>query len=286
MTYVLLSIFCSVSVAVCLKLARKNQRVDILQMIAWNYPMAILLSVLFFKPDWSGLISNGAPWRLYLSLGLLLPSMFVVIAQAIHHAGIVRTEVAQRLSLFIPLAASFLLFQEQASATKIMGICLGILAILCSIKWQNSNERATGSSWLLLPLVFLGMGIIDILFKQVALFQGIAYTSSIFIVFVLAALLAHSYVVIGQVRGTSRFSAISIPWGLLMGLFNFGNILFYMMAHRAVANNPSIVFSSMNIGVIAVGALVGLIFFKEKLSWLNVLGITLAIASVLIITLF
>jgi drug/metabolite transporter (DMT)-like permease len=39
----------------------------------------------------------------------------------------------------------------------------------------------------------------------------------------------------------------------------------------------------MNIGVIAVGALVGVFLFKEKLSKYNKIGVLLAIISVLLI---
>ncbi|WP_028298496.1 EamA family transporter [Olivibacter sitiensis] len=286
MIYVLFSVLCSVSVAVCIKMARSRQ-INIIQMIAWNYPMAIVLSLLFFLPDWSLFKWSEMPFSLYLVLGLLLPSMFYIIAQSLHYAGIVRTEVAQRLSLFIPLAASFLLFREHPQPSIIVGIIVGIMAMACSIKWKGeSTNKAKSNTWFLLPLVFLGMGTVDILFKQVAQYQQVPYTLSILIVFVIAALLSQTYVGIGIAQKKMPISKKSIGWGFMMGLFNFGNIIFYMKAHRAVANNPSIVFSSMNIGVIAVGAVVGLVLFREKLSFVNVLGIILAVVSVLIITLF
>lgn len=285
MIYVLFSVLCSVSVAICIKMARSRQ-VDIFQMIAWNYPMTILLSFVFLNPEWHLFRWSQAPVFLYIALGFLLPSMFLVIARALQDAGLVRTEVAQRLSLFIPLAASFLFFDEHPQPSKLLGIALGIIAIVCSIKWNSNYSASRGRNWLVLPLVFLGIGIVDILFKQVAQYKNVPYTLSIIVVFVIAALLSQIYVNIGIGRGKRRFSGKSAGWGLLMGLFNFGNIIFYMMAHRAVAENPSIVFSSMNIGVIAVGALVGLVFFREKLSFINVIGVVLAVVSVLIITMF
>jgi hypothetical protein len=45
--------------------------------------------------------------------------------------------------------------------------------------------------------------------------------------------------------------------------FNFGNILFYLKAHQAFADNPSTVFAAMNMGVIILGSL-GILVFKEK----------------------
>jgi len=75
----------------------------------------------------------------------------------------------------------------------------------------------------------------------------------------------------------------AVFWGMLLGGFNFANILFYMKAHRALPDNPSIVFTGMNIGVITVGALVGVVVFKEKLSVLNVVGLFLAMVSVAVL---
>ncbi|WP_431295071.1 hypothetical protein [Pedobacter sp. P26] len=58
-----------------------------------------------------------------------------------------------------------------------------------------------------------------------------------------------------------------------------------MKAHKALAENPSTVFAAMNLGVIIIGTLIGIIAFKEKLSKLNYVGIVLAIAAVIFITL-
>jgi threonine/homoserine efflux transporter RhtA len=69
-----------------------------------------------------------------------------------------------------------------------------------------------------------------------------------------------------------------------LGVANFGNILFYLKAHQALSNNPSTVFSAMNIGVIAVGTLVGLVVFKEKLSLLNKAGIVIAVVAIIVIS--
>ena len=71
--------------------------------------------------------------------------------------------------------------------------------------------------------------------------------------------------------------------GWILGVANFGNILFYLKAHQALAGKPSTVFSAMNIGVVTLGAIVGLLIFKEKLSALNKLGIVLAIVAIVII---
>jgi multidrug transporter EmrE-like cation transporter len=66
--------------------------------------------------------------------------------------------------------------------------------------------------------------------------------------------------------------------------FNFGNILFYLKAHQAFADNPSTVFAAMNMGVIILGSL-GILVFKEKMSQRNYLGLAFALVSIVLIAL-
>lgn len=284
MLLVLLSVLCSVTVSVIIKLARRYS-VNTPQMIAWNYPMTVLLSYHYLKPDLSNFSIAEAPLISYLALGLLLPSLFIIIAGSIRYSGIVRTEVAQRLSLFIPLLAAFFIFNEHPSATKLFGVAIGLAAIVCSIKWQKRNQHSLTSknAWQYPLMVFFGMGIIDILFKHIAQYQAVSYRTSIFLVFVLCTLVSFLYLGFLASTKKEKFSLSGTLWGLGLGLFNFGNILFYMKAHQALPNNPSVVFSGMNIGVIVVGAVVGLFLFKEKLSTLNKVGLVLAVISVIII---
>ncbi|WP_432480713.1 hypothetical protein [Moraxella sp. ZY200743] len=65
-----------------------------------------------------------------------------------------------------------------------------------------------------------------------------------------------------------------------MGGLNFANILFYIKAHQAFKDDPTLVFAGMNIGVMCLGAIVGLLAFKEKISKINGMGIVLGICAV------
>lgn len=282
MIYILLSITCSVIVSVMLKLA-KRYVIDVKQAIAWNYAMALLLTWIVYRPQFENF--DQAPWFLYGALGALLPVIFWAIAASVRHTGIVRTDVAQRLSLFIPLAAAFLLFGESITIAKTLGIFLGFAAIICSIPTRrDGNIAESKTSWIYLLLVFAGMGLIDVLFKQVALFKAIPYTSSLFVIYVLAFVVSLIFLAYLFISKTSKFSWINMLCGWLLGLFNFGNILFYLKAHQAEAARPSLVFTVMNIGVIVVGSLVGLLVFKEKLSLLNKAAILIAIIAIVVIS--
>ena len=285
MIYVLLSVICSVLVSVLLKLARRFD-VDVGQAIAWNYVVAGALTALLLQPPLASLREPGAPWLALAGLGVLLPTIFLALGASVRHAGIVRSDAAQRLSLLLSLLAAFLLFGEQLSGLKVAGIALGLLALLCMV-WRNGQGVADSgvAGWLYPLLVLGGFGAIDILFKRVAL-AGVPLGASLQAMFALALLVAFALQLWRRLRGRTRFTARSALGGVALGLANFGNILFYLRGHRALPQHPALVFASMNIGVVALGALVGVLAFRERLSWLNFSGVLLALLAIGLIAFF
>ena len=281
MIYIILSICCSVFVSVLLKLAKRYE-IDTRQAIMWNYSIAALLTYLIYDPAWPTF--NNSLFPVYISLGVLLPSLFVILALSVRYTGIVKTDVAQRLSLFIPVLAAFLLFGEAHSTLKIAGIFFAFLAIICSVPWQKKGSSSSSSYWIYPVTVFVGMGIIDILFKQIAKTEAIAFTSSLIVVFILAFIISALFLLYLFFIKKLKFTLINVLCGWILGIANFGNILFYLKAHQALANQPSLVFSAMNIGVIVLGSLVGVLIFHEKLSRLNYFGIVLALISIVLMS--
>jgi drug/metabolite transporter (DMT)-like permease len=281
MIYILFSISCSVTVAVLLKLARRY-KINVLQAVMWNYLAAILLSMLFFKPQLHDL--SVAPSQISLALGILLPLLFLVLAASVRNIGIVKTDIAQRLSLFIPIIASIFIFKEQFDNYKIAGLAIGFLAIILTLV-RKTQTNAAPYAFVYPLLVFVGFGLIDVLFKKLALDITIPYTTALLVIFCISfvvALLILTYLVLIKKQ---KIQLINFICGMVLGTFNFGNILFYMKAHRSMAANPSTVFAAMNMGVIVAGSLIGILIFKEKVSKLNYLGIALALAAILFITL-
>jgi len=282
MIYIVLSVICSVTVAVLLKLAKRYQ-INIIQAVTVNYFTALSLCFLFFKPDVQ-LLTTSAPWPIYIALAILLPSIFLVLAASVKKLGIVKTDIAQRLSLFIPILAAYFIFKEGFNEYKLIGLAIGFLAIILTFV-RKSDQEATAKHWIYPIAVFIGFGVIDVLFKQIALYKDLPYTTSLFMVFALAFVVSMAIVIFMVITRKTKLQLVNLACGLILGFFNFGNILFYMKAHKAIAENPSTVFAAMNMGVIVVGSLIGIFIFKEKLSKLNYVGIFLALVAVIFITL-
>ena len=279
MIYLTIAVLCSVAVSVLLKVLRQKN-IDIRQTIVAGYPVAFLLTWFLLKPDVSGLGTLGSAWGIIIALGILLPAVFIVLGRAIESVGMVATDAAQRLSLIIPIVAAFLLFGEVMTSTRIFGLLLGFLALGALIyrPQQGQISRQAKHTPLWLFGVWAGYGIIDILFKQVAK-QGTAFPLTLFVSFGLAGLLLFIYLLITRVRWQGN----ALAAGLLLGALNMGNIYAYVRAHQLLSESPSIVFTGMNVGVIAVATLIGVGVFKESLNRINVLGLLLAICCVAVL---
>ena len=278
MLYLILSIICSVTVGVIFKITRKYN-CNPIQIITFNYVFAILFCYFTFSPNLDEVTAN-APWNIYLSIGILLPVVFLFLVASIKHMGIVKTDAAQRLSLFIPILAAWFIFKEEFNSYKIIGLVIGFLALLLILKKPSENEQ---NKWFYPAIVLLGFGVIDILFKQIALYSTLPYTTSLFIVFDIALAVSLLMVIYDTVLKKVKLDLKNILFGGLVGLFNFGNILFYLKAHLAFSENPSTVFAGMNMGVIVLGSLIGVFFFKEKLSKMNFFGVVLALFAIVFI---
>ena len=274
MEFLLAAVACSVAVSVLLKLARRYG-IHIEHAIAVNYIIAGACCWFFLRPPLEklGQADLSAMWP-FLLLGVLLPTIFVVLGRAVEQAGIVRTDAAQRLSLALPVAVAFLWMGEVLTLNKLAGIILAFSALAGLLYKPEGTKKGNGGMWWLAG-VWLGYGVIDILFKQLSK-TGQAVSLNLFVAFALACVLMWGYV---WWRGQA-FKMADAVGGVLLGTLNFGNILFYLKAHQAFQNDPTLVFAGMNLGVIVLGTLVGALAFKEKISTANQVGIALALAAV------
>ena len=150
---------------------------------------------------------------------------------------------------------------------------VGLFSLLSKPNQQQSAVDFRGV--LGLVGVWFGYGIIDILFKQVAKSGG-AFPTTLFIAFSLAACIMFIYLLFKR----TQWNVASFVGGIILGVLNFFNILFYIKAHQSFGSNPTLVFAGMNIGVICLGTITGALIFKEKISKVNWLGIVFSLSAI------
>ena len=234
---------------------------------------AITLSALIIKPDLNHLATQSlSTWLPLIGLGILLPSIFLALSACLQQAGLIKTEVAQRMSLLLSLVAAFFWFQESFNWLKVLGIGLGICGVLGLVLSSHTVKKkqptglgsgGLGSSGLLLGIVWVGYAAVDVLLKYIATL-GITTSTALFCSFSIAFALLFIWQMMSK-QTRLFFQVKHIGLGLLLGCINFANIWFYIKAHKLLAANPALVFSSMNILVVLLGIAAGILLFKERL---------------------
>ncbi|MEJ5137017.1 MULTISPECIES: DMT family transporter [Acinetobacter] len=272
---------CSVLVSMLLKWT-KQKGFDALQMIAWNYAIASILSYIWFKPDLAHISISNTPWWLIFGLGVVLPSIFLCLAKSLNSAGILKTEIAQRLSVVLSLLAAYFLFQEQFNQLKMLGIGLGIVAVLCIVLSQSSssNSSLNQKGILYLLSVWVGYALVDVLLKYTTSL-GLQFPVTLTLMFICSFLLSVGYLLIRK----TQWMLQNFVAGLALGILNFANIALYVKAHILLKDSPAIVFAGMNILVVLFGVIAGLLIFKEKLKVITALGLVLGLAGVVCLAL-
>jgi len=121
--------------------------------------------------------------------------------------------------------------------------------------------------------------VVDVLLKQVAL-SGTPSMAAVLASFSVAFVLMLVLQLWRHARGRSRLAWRNLGAGALLGLLNGGNILFYVRAHQSMPDSPATVFAGMNIGVVVLGALVGVFAFGEATTKWNRAGLALAVLAI------
>ena len=278
MMALVLCVLCSVMVSVLFKWARPRG-LQAAQAVAVNYLVAIAATLVLLRPNVEAQSLAAMPWGILLLIGVLLPLVFVMMVYAVAEAGIVRADAAQRLSVCLPLIAAATFFGEHITGLKAVGLglaLLGVVALVWRPQAQSNKNVLTQTSGLLLVLVWLGYGLCDILFKQIAK-TGTQFSLALLMAFACSAVLIWGYLL----QRKTEWDGFSLRCGVLLGGLNFANIYFYIKAHQAMHETPSVVFAGVNIGVLALAMLIGTLFWKERLNKVNWLGFGLAVAAVL-----
>lgn len=277
MQFILIAALFSVSVSIALKLYRQYG-LNILHLLTLNYITASVLCFLCFKPTFN-IVQLEHSWWLIGALAVLLPSIFWCLDRSLYHAGLIKTEIAQRLSVALTILVSTFIYQEQFSSLKIFGIVLGVVAVLIMLIGQGGSKSGQSlATWVSILSVWIGYAVIDLLFKYTS-GLGLQFAMSLNAIFICSAILC----LITSLFQSQALTLKTLLAGVILGALNFANIAFYLHAHRQLSDSPALVFASMNIMVVCFGILAAVLIFKEQLNKNRAFGGMLAIVAVLIL---
>jgi drug/metabolite transporter (DMT)-like permease len=242
----------------------------------------------FDIPLW--LVSNGwFGWSIII--GFLFIALFMLIAATTQKAGVAIASASNRLSLIIPFIFSIVYYGEEASAGKISGIAIILFSVvlICLPKKNHSSSfKKVRLTHIILPaFIFFGSGLRDTSVKYVQQQYLAEKDQSLFLIFsfAFAATFGLLFLLIRLVTGKERFNGKSILAGIAIGIpayFSFWCMIIFLSTYQ---QQSAVVIPIHNMAIVILTTLVALLFFKEKLSAVNWLGIGLSIAGILLVAL-
>lgn len=280
MSALVFSLFSSLLVGFYIKFLKIKEKKDLFVFVFANYIMASFLAYYIFNLSINTINFAIFDYRLVIFVAFLLPTVFYLLNKSLEFSGLAKTDIFQRLSLIIPIIFSFFLFNEEFRTIKAFVIILTFISIFL-ILGRNEQAKSNSKNIIYLVSVFVGYGVVDTLFKLIATNKEINFIELLFVIFSLSALISLLYILFFK----GRFNIKYIFLGLVLGVLNFSNIYFYIKAHKIFASSPTLVFITMNLGVIIGGVLIGKYYFKEYLSKQAVFGIALALISIILLAL-
>lgn len=285
MIYLLLSILTSVIVVAYFKLFDKYN-VNTFEAIVVNYLVcATMGNLLAETPGITTAFWNEAWFKYTLILGFLFISVFYCIAQTAQKIGVSVSMVAAKLSVAIPVIFALFIHNETLGVLKVAGILVSLVAVYF-ISQNSSSKNNNAGLWYLPLYVFLGSGLIDTILNHINKtyippFNTNHILSFVFLTaFVLGALL----LVYQLVSAKKMLSIKSIGWGIALGIPNY-MCMYFLLKTLGAFTEASIVLPINNIGIVMASTLTGVFVFKEHLSTFNKIGLMLAIASIVILSL-
>lgn len=259
--------------------------------IVFNYIVATLFGFAFIfvsneNIDLTTIRAVHTDW-LWVAIveGGLFIAVFMAMALTTQRLSVSSASVASKMSMVIPIAVFMIINQNDvASYQKIIGIILAVLAVFLTTNRKDS--KWDNRFWYLPLFVFLGSGTIDLLLgyaEQEYLHTDLEQQLFIPSIFGITACLGMIILASKYLTKKISFNWKSLVGGVGLGIVNYGSLYFIIKALAEEQFVRSQVFSISNMGIIALSSILAIIFFKEKFSTTNIIGLFLGFIAIAII---
>lgn len=259
MGYLLLAIFCSAMISICMRLS-SGKVGSHFSMLATNYFVCGVLGALY--SDFSLLTAQTAGLSITMILGVLngviLLAGLVLLQVSTRKNGIVLSSLFMKLGLLVPFVVSILFFREVPTGLQVAGFCVAVGAI---VLFNLKKDSQAGRFGIGLILLLLANGSGDAIVKVFEAL-GPANLSNHFLClsFSIAFLLCSGLVIWKK----EQFDVKALLFGSMIGVVNFFSSKFLL---GALSQLPAVVvFPTFSVAAMLVITLIGVAFFKERLS--------------------
>ena len=282
MIYLILAILFSTSVFVAMRLFERF-KLDNHQALMWNYVFASGTGFAICE-HWDTVPQLvGETWfGLSLLTGFWFIFTYLLMTASAQRSGVTVTSLSSKLSVVLPILAGVIMLGEKLNFVATLGIVLALVALVLVLERKKDSGERNNRSWLLPVCIFFGTGTGDILMK-ITEQQNSGDDLGFMIAFIYFVALVFGVIIViwDLASGKSKWQWKSALGGIGLGVINFFSTSSVYHAMRSFDN--VVLFPIYNIGVVSLTALIGWLFFKEKLTLKNYIGLVIAVIAVVLI---
>lgn len=249
-------------------------------LVAWTILGTFPMNINIFQESWIGYA---------IFLGAIFIFGFTLIGETFQLFGISFTTIVQKMSLIMPVSFAILAYGESANAMKIIGVLLGLFAIIL-VNFPTKQTKAftqniQGSKILYPFLAFFFSGVVEIILFYVGVENIVVGGDIRFVtaIFGFAAIIGSLPIIYGLLRKQMKIRSKDIIAGILLGIPNFFTV-YLLMKLLNEGWDGSVLFPISNISILALSAVLGIILFKENLNINKSLGLVSAIVAIILIS--
>lgn len=302
MSYLLLSIICSVLVAIIFKI-NGNKESNIYAIVTVNYVAAITISLIIsisdgvhslidinnflsFTNEMENVFSNAnvfsleasAIWAIIVGIifGPIFCFAFFRYRKGIVESGMGITNTFMKLSVIIPILISMMVWKEYPSGIQSIGIILCIISILIlNLDFNNTNKINFNKNLLILTIV----GGLAQFTAKIYQKYGLVDCTSILTLFTFISAFITSLIFL--FRNREPIVKRDIITGLIIGIPNLLATSFLVLALEYIDTHITYLISSL-LSIIIV-LIIGLIFLKEQLRKKDLLAVSVSIIAIFLL---
>lgn len=263
-------------------------RVDLWSAIVANYAACVLIGCASSQalPFSSSVPAQGWYPFSVLQGGIFVACLFL-LGLTTAKQGVAVASLATRLSVALPTAGAFFLYNDPLTAAKVGGIMAALLALyLSGLEPAKSAEAGKASSMLPFAL-FTMFGAYSILIKYV---QERYLDKASYHAYVLAAFFS-AFLISGVVLAWRLFGkkqACRWPdllWGVALGCSNYGSVYFLVRALAVPGWQSSRIFPTVSTAVVVFSSFGAWAFFNERIRRLLLVALVIGAGSIILVNL-
>ena len=203
--------------------------------------------------------------------GILYLVSFILLQKNTEKNGIVLSSVFMKLGLLVPIFLSVIFFNEKPSFIQITGFITAIIAIILINIKKDEKTNNFGIGLIMLLLLGGGADAMSKVYEHIG--NADLINQFLFYTFLTALILCSCYAIVRKEKPEFK----DILFGAVIGIPNFFSSKFLI---AALGELPAVVtYPTFSVATILLVTLTGVIVFKEKLSKLQWISLSLIVIT-------